>query len=239
MKKHIIIALIIFVVVSWGIYSLYYDETPLEQNFLIGYSMLIGIIAISPIVFLTRTLHFDFGLFNLTEAGTMFYFALLPFIGGFFWSTMYLLLVGLMRKIKKAIDPKPSNFMYAQEQGFSVLDYHLKNSVSKYGLAQEIIDLRHGLTARKFEPLDYEAPDYEEKVKAQAIEKYKISLPTMVRFLGILKEKYPNILAEWQRQRDEDKKNPSMSVSDLIDRRYIPEHPDLAPHLKKLEEMGF
>jgi hypothetical protein len=138
------------------------------------------------------------------------------------------------------IDPKPSNFMYDPEQGFSVLDYHLKHNISgRYGLPQEVLDLRNGLTARKFQQLDYKAPDYDEKAKEQSIERNKIFLPMMVRFLGILKEKYPDILAEWKRQHDEDKKNPSMSVSDLIDRRYIPQHPDLELHLEKLEEMGF
>ncbi|PIR46304.1 MAG: hypothetical protein COV07_04365 [Candidatus Vogelbacteria bacterium CG10_big_fil_rev_8_21_14_0_10_45_14] len=137
------------------------------------------------------------------------------------------------------IDPKPSNFMYDPEQGFSVLDYHLKNSGSRYGLPQEVVSLKIALTARKFELLDYKAPEYEEKSKAQAIEKYKISLPMMVRFLGILEEKYPDILAEWQRQHDIDKKDPSMLVGEMIEREYIPQHPDIEPHLKKLEEMGF
>ncbi len=137
------------------------------------------------------------------------------------------------------IDPKASNFMYDPKNGFSVLDYHLKQIGGRYGLAQEIMDLRICLRARKFETLDYKAPDYKEKARAQSIEEYKISLPMMVRFLGILKEKYPDTLARWQKQHDEDNKNPNMSVSNLIDRRYIPEHPDLQPHLKKLEEMGF
>lgn len=137
------------------------------------------------------------------------------------------------------IDPKPSNFMYDPEQGFSVLDYHLKKGGNRYGLPQEIIDLKIALTARKFEKLDYKAPNYKEKAKVQAIEGYKISLPMMVRFLGILEERYPDILADWQRQHDEDKNDPRISASELIDRRYIPEHPDLEPHLKKLEEMGF
>lgn len=137
------------------------------------------------------------------------------------------------------IDPKPSNFMYDPEDGFSVLDYHLKHIGGSYGLPQEIMDLRHGLTERKFEPLDYEAPDYKEKAKAQSIERNKIFLPMMIRFLGILKEKYPDILANWQRQHDENKKNPNMRVGEMIRREYIPQHPDLEPHLKKLEEMGF
>lgn len=138
-----------------------------------------------------------------------------------------------------AIDPKPSNFMYDPEKGFSVLDYHLKGVGGRYGLPQEIMDLRYGLTTRKFERLDYQAPDYKEKAKVQSIERNKIFLPMMVRFLGILKERYPDILAEWQRQREKDKETPNMSVSDLIDRRSLPEHPDLESHLKKLEEMGF
>lgn len=137
------------------------------------------------------------------------------------------------------IDPKPSNFLYDQEHGFSILDYHLKKSGSKYGLPQEIIDLKTALTARKFERLDYNAPDYEENEKAQAIERYTVFLPMMVRFLGILREKYPDILAEWQRQHDEDKKNPNMQVGEIIEREHIPQHPDLEPHLKKLEEMWF
>tara|TARA_Y100000031_G_scaffold154518_1_gene202461 strand:- start:54 stop:1157 length:1104 start_codon:yes stop_codon:yes gene_type:complete len=137
------------------------------------------------------------------------------------------------------IDPKPSNFMYDPEQGFSVLDYHLKHDGERYGLPQAIMDLKVALTERKFERLDYNAPDYEEKAKAQAIERYKISLPMMVRFLGILKEKHPDILAEWQQRHDEDKMNPNISVGEIIERKYIPEHPDLEPHLKKLEEMGF
>ncbi len=137
------------------------------------------------------------------------------------------------------IDPKPSNFMYDREKGFSVLDYHLKNTGSRYRLPQEIIDLRYGLTTRKFERLDWKSPGYDEKERAQTIEWYKIFLPMMVRFIGILKERYPDILTEWQRQRDEDKKNPNMRVGELIDRQYIPQDPELEPHLKKLEEMGF
>jgi len=137
------------------------------------------------------------------------------------------------------IDPKPSNFMYDPEEGFSVLDYHLKHSGGRYGLPQKIMDLRFALMARGFEKLNYKDTDYVEKEKTQDIERYKISLPLMIRFLGILKEKYPDILADWQTQHDEDKKNPSMRVSELIDRRHIPEHPELQGHLKKLQEMGF
>jgi hypothetical protein len=61
----------------------------------------------------------------------------------------------------------------------------------------------------------------------------------MVRFLGILKDKYPDILADWQRQHDEDKSNPNMRVGEIIERKYIPDDPVLRPYLMKLEEMGF
>jgi hypothetical protein len=137
------------------------------------------------------------------------------------------------------IDPKPSNFMYDPKKGFSVLDYHLKNQGGGYGLPQEIMDLRNGLTARKWERLDYQAPDYDERARAQSIERHKIFLPMMIRFLGILKEKYPDVLADWQRQHEENKKNPRMLVPDLIDRRHMPDDPGIEGYLKKLEEMGF
>ncbi len=137
------------------------------------------------------------------------------------------------------IDPKPSNFMYDREHGFSILDYHLKHHGGGYGLPQQIMDLKVGLAARKFEKLDYKAPDYKNKANAQAIERNKIFLPLMIRFLGILKEKYPDILADWQRQHDENKRNPKKVVGEMIERKYIPKDPDLDLHLKKLEEMGF
>ncbi len=151
-------------------------------------------------------------------------------------------LIDIVRELDSkglVIDPKPSNFMYDPEQGFSILDYHLKHGSGRYDLPQEIMDLRIGLTTRKFEYLDRKAPDYEEKIKTQSIERNKVFLPMMIRFLSILKEKYPDILAEWQRQHDENKKNPNMLVSDLIDRSNIPDHPDVKPYLEKLEEMGF
>lgn len=139
------------------------------------------------------------------------------------------------------IDPKPSNFMYDKEQGFSILDYHLKNVKSRYGLPQQIINLMGVLTAGKYKLLnyDYKDTDYEEKARAQAIEQNKVSLPMKIRLLSILKEKYPDILIDWQRQHDEDKENPSMRVGEMVERERIPQHPDLEPYLKKLEEMGF
>jgi hypothetical protein len=129
--------------------------------------------------------------------------------------------------------------MYDSEQGFSVLDYHLKQSGGRFDLPQEILSLRLALTARKLERVDYKAPDYEEKTKEASIERNKVFLPLMIRFLTILKEKYPNILEAWQKRHDEDKKNPMMGVSELIEREHIPALPEFEPYIKQLTEMGF
>lgn len=154
-------------------------------------------------------------------------------------------IIELIETVKKlynvgiVIDPKASNFMYDKEGGFSILDFHLNNNINEYGLADAVMSLRIALTARKFERLDYNALDYEEKVRLQSIEKNKVFLPTMVRFISILQEKYPEILLGWRKKYYEDKKNPRISRSEMIQREYIPEHPDFEPYLKRLEEMGF
>jgi hypothetical protein len=137
------------------------------------------------------------------------------------------------------IDPKPSNFMYDPTKGFSVLDFHLKTNDERYGLSEMILELRFALTKIKFPNLDYKAPDYEKQAETRRIEENKLSLPIMIKFLNILKEKYPDILAEWQQKHEENTQNPNMRVPELVDRRYIPEHPDLVPYLEKLQEMGF
>jgi len=137
------------------------------------------------------------------------------------------------------IDPKPSNFIFDSEQGFSVLDYHLKKDRGRYKLPQEIMDLSIALTTRKFEKLDYMAPDYEERANKQAVERNKIFLPMMVRFIGILQARFPDVLAEWQNQHDMDKKDSNTSSREIIDREYIPQDPAFKPYLNKLEEMGF
>lgn len=137
------------------------------------------------------------------------------------------------------IDPKPSNFLYDEREGFFVLDYHVAGSQTGYSLPQIIMDLRFALTARRYPVLDYKAPDYEEKYKQQSLERYRISLPLLVQFLTILSEKFPKILSAWRKQHEIDKKNPSMSVGDIVDREYIPADPSLEPYLSRLAELGF
>lgn len=137
------------------------------------------------------------------------------------------------------IDPKPSNFIYDKEQGFSVLDYHLKNSESGFKLPQEIMSLRVALTTVDLDWPDYKEPNYKERIKSQSIERNKIFLPMMFRFVTILKEKYPDILSEWKRADEEDRKDPYVTVGEIVDRKFIPKDAELEPYLEKLKELGF
>lgn len=137
------------------------------------------------------------------------------------------------------IDPKPSNFMYDAKEGFSILDYHLTNPESGFKLPQEIMSLRIALTTVDLDWPDYKDPDYAEKVENQAIERNRIFLPMMVRFITILKEKYPDILLEWQQQDEKDRKDPYVTVGEIIDRKHIPKSEEFKPYLKSLEELGF
>lgn len=137
------------------------------------------------------------------------------------------------------IDPKPSNFMYDEKEGFSILDYHLKNPNSGFALPQEIMSLGNMLSARKLEYLDYKDQNYDEKSKMRVIEYFKIYLPIMVRLINILNDKYPDIISGWKQKKMEDKNDPRISSIDLIDRKYIPQEATLMPYLAKLEELGF
>lgn len=138
------------------------------------------------------------------------------------------------------VDPKPSNFLYDPEEGFSLLDFHLAQGMHPTGIGDVIISLKLTLTKRKFPNIDWKADDYEEIVKDRTLQENKIFLPMMIRFLHILQERYPEILADYRRAFDERAANPRVSQSPLIHRQYIPvDHPDLKPYLDTLAEMGF
>lgn len=98
------------------------------------------------------------------------------------------------------IDPKPSNFMYDEEHGFSILDFHLLKW--SHSIGDIVMSLSHALTARKWPRLDYESDDYEEQSKANTIARYKVHLPLMIKFLRILKNDFPDILLDYHRSYD-------------------------------------
>ncbi len=136
------------------------------------------------------------------------------------------------------IDPKASNFMYDEINGFSILDFHLSNGGSSLG--EIVMWLKVALTHRDFPYLDYKADDYDEKSKKQDIERNKIYLPMMIRFLTILQDKFPEVLEDWKHAYQRKEEDPRITQSPLIDRRYIEtENPEIKPYLEKLEAMGF
>ena len=102
------------------------------------------------------------------------------------------------------------------------------------------MSLKVALTYRDFPYLDYKADDYDEKSKKQAIERNKIYLPMMIRFLTILQDKFPEVLEDWKQAYQKKGEDPKTSQSPLIDRKYIEtENPEIKPYLEKLEAMEF
>ena len=90
--------------------------------------------------------------------------------------------------------------------------------------------------------MDSNDPNYDEKL----LEQYKISLPIMINFLIILKEKYRDIFMEWKNKNNKERENyikknkdSKMSVLEMIYRGYISRHPDINLYLESLERMGF
>ncbi len=140
------------------------------------------------------------------------------------------------------IDPKSSNFMYEPRIGFSLLDFHLKKPGSRFGLPQEIMALKTSLglgSIRTPNAFDSSAPDYEIQRQKQVIDFYKVSLPRIIKFLQLLQNKYPAILDEWKNQREELMKTRNISFSEFVDRKHIPDDPELKEYLVQLSEMGF
>ena len=87
------------------------------------------------------------------------------------------------------IDPRPSNFMYAPQEGFSVLDFCIQQGDSDPTLRQQIMSVQGALCARTLERITEGDPDYAEKIKAQADQRDTISTVLMERLSAILKTK--------------------------------------------------
>lgn len=87
------------------------------------------------------------------------------------------------------IDPKPSNFLYDKENGFSILDFHLRGSNSWYTFEKSIMDLKHVITGSY---LNIEGP------KEEKIEWSHNYFSALLKFLTILKNHFPEILEKWK-----------------------------------------
>ncbi len=135
------------------------------------------------------------------------------------------------------IDPKPSNFVYSGPDGFGVFDFHLSNGTKFARPEQQVMSLYNMLTTRKY-------PDYDWNDEI-AYEKHRIArgkdfLPMLIRFLTIMQTNYPQLLEKWQLQLDEDRANPLVGVSELVDRDYWQTtDPEINQHLAQLTNMGF
>lgn len=137
-----------------------------------------------------------------------------------------------------SIDPKASNFMYDPVEGFSVLDYHFYKAGSNKYLYRFVLPIRYMLLERDYALLE-QSEEYKTKTQSPDIhrEKIKTFLVSMIRFLTILKDNFPDIFADCQREDVNDRVK--LRQSGIIDRKNIPTYPGLEPYLKKLEEMGF
>jgi len=146
------------------------------------------------------------------------------------------------------IDPKASNFLYSTESGFSVLDYHLQREGSGHIIGKSIMSLMHALTFRPYVRLDLEDPDFDAKLNIRAQEESRRRLSMMVRVFTIVKEKYPDLITEWQQtynrelaendERVRTNKYPQGEPYNPIKKDRIPETEEFQEYIKKLEDLG-
>ncbi len=137
------------------------------------------------------------------------------------------------------IDPKPSNFLFDNEEGFSVLDFHiLREGTTSIG--DIVLNLRIALTTRKWPLIHFQAADFDREAEMQNIERNIVYLRMMIRFLKILKENYPLVLEDYNKHYQEREQDPKCHQSPLIDRDKIPQNnQQIQTYLHELESMGF
>jgi hypothetical protein len=137
------------------------------------------------------------------------------------------------------IDPKASNFFYDKEKGFSILDFHLSNGNGFCAPEQQVMSLRHALTARKYPEIDWSDADRTELEK-QSLDQSRTQLKFLAQFLDILQKRYPALLKKWQETNARYAADPNMRVSPLVDREAVNgQDPEIAQHLLQLTQMGF
>jgi len=135
------------------------------------------------------------------------------------------------------IDPKPSNFIYSVPDGFSVFDFHLSNGTKFSRPEQQVMSLYNMFTTRIYPNYDW---NDEMAYERHRIARGKDFLPMLIRFLTIMQTSYPQLLEKWQQQLEEDRANPLVGVSELVDRDYWPTtDPEINQYLVTLSSMGF
>ncbi len=160
-------------------------------------------------------------------------------------------LVDTVVKLESAglvIDPKASNFLYGPENGFSVLDYHLQRENGGHIIGKSIMRLMHALTYRPYVPIDWDAPDSDEKIKRTSIEDLRRRLSMLLRVLKIVKLKYPELILEWQQTYDREfaeneervrnRVYPQGKPSNPINKENIPDTDEFNQLVKEIEELG-
>jgi len=160
-------------------------------------------------------------------------------------------LVDTVVKLESAglvIDPKASNLLYSPESGFSVLDYHLQRENSGHIIGKSIMNLMHALTYRPYIPIDWDAPDSDEKIKRSTNEDLRRKLSMLLRVLKIVKQKYPELISEWQQTYDREfaeneervrnRVYPQGKPSNPINKENIPDTDEFNQLVKEIEELG-
>ncbi len=146
------------------------------------------------------------------------------------------------------IDPKASNFLYSPENGFSVLDYHLQREGGGHITSKSLMSLIHALTYRPYKSLDRDVSDYDEKLNNQIQEDLKRKLSMMVRVFEIVKDKYPELITEWQetydrelaeyREKERTNSYPRGLPYNPVKKDNIPDSEEFRQYVQKLEELG-
>jgi len=146
------------------------------------------------------------------------------------------------------IDPKASNFLYSKDEGFSVLDYHIQRDGNGHITGKSIMNLLHALTYKPFVPLDRDDPEYEAKSEQSAFEDTRERLSMMIRVFRIVKEKYPELITEWQqtyeaelaefKEKERTNTYPRGFPHNPVDKERIPQTEEFRDYIEQLETLG-
>jgi len=146
------------------------------------------------------------------------------------------------------IDPKASNFLYSSDDGFSVLDYHLQREGPKNVIGKSLMSLMHALTYKPYESIDRNDPNHDEKLSKAVEEDTKKNLSMMVQVFQIVKDKYPELITDWQETYDrevseneekvENNQYPQGAPYNPVNKDHIPDTEEFQQLIKQIEELG-